>query len=549
MKLFLIILLGLSFPSHLCAADVRFFGFSKGELYVQNGLGQPTLATGSPYEFRAFGLLTVTNLTSASIKTPNNGGTKPLTNYPGFLERRELFTSSASLNFNNPNGAYTFTVQGPQSGIKSVSLTLSSDFYPSVVHIANYAAAQAIDPAADFILRWDKPVTTEFIQVQVFEGSTLIFQTPDSPASPGALTGESNSALIPKAVLLPGKKYTGQIRAWHRISGDATGIPGALSYAAYVRHTDFSLKTAWSVTDVNWYGIAKTLHYNQTSVLQPTLAAGNPYEFTAFSEASAAGNISAGSIQTPALNSKNLTVIGNTNWSFSQNLASQASLDAAFGNGAYEISLQTLHNGMQKPLLTLSQVAVPAPQINNWTDVNRIDPSKSFTISWNSLGGTTNDFVKVSIRKSGQILFQTGNHPRASNALNGTSKSVVVPAGLIQAGETCDCSVLYLKGVNLDTFSYPLVLGFAGCGAETSAILRAKGGNFSVPYLSSARLQADKVEFQIEADPGRLYVIQSSRDLRNWSDVVITNAPSNPFSFEYKMSPELRSLMFRICGE
>jgi hypothetical protein len=549
MKRFLVFVISLSFPLHLRAADVRFFGFSKGELYVQSGIGAPVLASGSPYEFRAFGLLTVTNLTTASIKLPSNGATKTLTNYPGFLERRELFNSSANLNFGNPNGTYTFTVQGPQSGTKTVSLTLSSDFYPSVPHISNYAAAQAINPAADFVLRWDNPLTTEFVQVKVFDGPTLVFQSPDSPASAGALTGQSNAVVIPKVLLSQGKSYKGQITAWHRISGDSTGYPGALSYAAYVKQTEFGLKTSWNVTDVNWFGIAKTIHYVQTSALPPTTASGNAYEFSAFSETTAAGNVTAVGLQTPARLAKALTALANTSWSFSEKFASQAALDAAYGNGVYELSLLTLHNGLQKPPLALSSMTVPAPQINNWNDVNRIDSTKSFTLSWNALGGTTNDFVKVTIRKAGQIVFQTGNHPRTVNALNGTSRSVVVPVGLLQAGETCDCSILYLKAVNIDTFSYPLALGFAASGAETSATLRSRGGNIRTPVLSGIAFDTTNIQFAIDADPGRLYVIQGSSDLLNWSDLIITNAPSNPFIFRFKPSAQQSSLMFRIYAE
>jgi hypothetical protein len=270
------------------------------------------------------------------------------------------------------------------------------------------------------------------------------------------------------------------------------------------------------------------------------------YEFSAFSEATAGTNVAAVSLQTPARIARTLTGSSSTSWFFSEKFASQAALDAAYGNGAYDLSIQTLHNGLQKPSLTFSPTTVTVPQINNWNDVNRIDPTKSSTLSWNPLGGTTNDFVQVTVRKAGQIILQTGNHPRAASALNGTSRSIIIPAGLLQPGESCDCSILYLKAVNIDTFTYPLVLGFAASGAETSATLRARGGNVRTPVISRIAFDTTNMEFAIDADPGRLYVIQDSADLRNWFDLVVTNAPSNPFVFRFKPSSQQSSLMLRV---
>jgi hypothetical protein len=382
--------------------------------------------------------------------------------------------------------------------------------------------------------------------VKIFDGSTLIFQSPDSPAGPGALTGQSNAVAIPKTFLSQGKTYKGQIVAWHKASGDTTTYPGAQSYAAYTRQTEFTLKSLWNVSDVRWFGVAKKTRYIQTSILAPSIATDNPYEFTAFADATAGPNLTAAAVQAPSKAIKNLTAATATGWRFSEKFPSQATLQTAYANASYQFSLQTLHNGLQQITLDLSPAVAAVPQISNWNEVNAIDPSKGFTLSWNALGGATNDFVQVRISKGGQLVFQSGDDPSAANALNGTSKSISLPAGLLQSGETCECTITFLKAVDLDTFSYPRALGFAGYGTETTATLRARGGTVRVPVLSAAKINNGLMEFEIDADPGRLYGIEGTSDFRSWQNLALTNAPSNPFLFRFQPNPQQKNLILRV---
>src|SRR5688572_30456328 len=90
----LYVLVALVFPS-LQAANVRFYGLTKGQSYVQANTAAPVLATTSAYDFHAFvELASPGTVSSATLKWPGAGPTKSLTNETTAWRYRERFVSS-----------------------------------------------------------------------------------------------------------------------------------------------------------------------------------------------------------------------------------------------------------------------------------------------------------------------------------------------------------------------------------------------------------------------------------------------------------------------
>src|ERR1043166_4628828 len=70
----------------------------------------------------------------------------------------------------------------------------------------------------------------------------------------------------------------------------------------------------------------------------------------------------------------------------------------------------------------------PAPQIDNWIAAQIINATNGFTLTWNAFpGGTTNDFIEVSVQ--GEVSKMVFSTPRLGTpgALNGGATAARVP--------------------------------------------------------------------------------------------------------------------------
>ncbi|HTG44514.1 MAG TPA: hypothetical protein VK633_08280 [Verrucomicrobiae bacterium] len=536
------------------AADVRFIEVNKSVAYVQNGSGSPLLQTVLPYRFGVEVELTRTQgLSSAALKWPHPVNVvRNLTNYLTFWEFSQDFPSSESLNLAHPNGTYALTVQGAADGKKTNTVTLSADVFPNPVHIANFVAAQTIDGKKDFTVQWDPPGTAsgDKIEMRVFENGQLVFETGSVPGMLGTLAGTATSAVIPKNTLRDGGTFRAVVVATRKSTADSLGYPGVTAWASYSRQTAFTMRTIFPTLDVNWYGLAKMRRFVQTSALAPLPLNSKSYSFGAFAVATDPLNLKSASVKVPNGATKTLAGAG-ASWTYAEAFDTAPQLDAAYLAGAYELTLQTVHNGAQKLVIPTAAAAYPtAPVINNWNEIGAIDSAKPFVLQWAPLaGGTGDDFVQVTIRKSGQAVFRTAESPLAPGALDGRASSVILPAGLLLPGEVAEATLSYLKANALDPFSYPKALGVWGCACETMAAIRARGGNVAPPALSGLQFSNSVLGFTVSAVAGRQYTVQTSTDFRNWTDLFHTNSPGSAFLFKLQHNPAQRVLGLRAVAQ
>jgi hypothetical protein len=536
-------------------ADVKFIEIGKSIFYTQTASAPPLLQAGSAFEFKArIDLNRTQSVSSATLKLPfSSGATQALTNYGSYLELSQRYSSQPSMNFAFPNGTFTLNLQSAADGKKTNVMTLSNDVYPYAPQVVNFAPAQAIDSKADFTLQWLPPGTgaNDFLRVRIFQGDQVVFESGSVPGSAGALGGSATSVMIPKNTLPEGGLFKAQIIATRQSTVDTKGYAGVSAWAAFAITTEFPLHTAFSVTDVQWYGIVKVQRFAQTSAVAPTAQPGGGFQFNAFAAPSNPQAVQSGSVKLANSSIKNMSATAGAGaWSWTDTLDTLGSIESSYPAGNYQVTIQTLHNGLQQLLLSLSQTAFPVPaQIINWTEANSVDPAKPFLLKWTPLaGGTASDFLHVAVQRNGQTIFETGSNPFASSALNGTATSVTLPAGLLLPGEALSASILYLKASALDVFSYPHAVGFSGFGAETTALIRARGGGVPAPVLANVRAGAGALEFEVSASAGRLYSIEASTDLQHWAAIFATNAPSADFLLRLPNNLQQRQSLFRAVA-
>lgn len=533
------------------AAEVRFIAVSKGQLWEQTDSSSPKELAGAPFQFRAFVELARPNaISTTSLKWPAPPGTtRTLANRTNLWELQERFATRVQLNNSHPNGVYTFLTESAADGRRTNSVSLSTDSYPLALRIANFAEAQAIDSRADFTLRWDAAGTgaNGFVHLRILKDGLTVFQSPSYPQAAGALNGNAASFVIPRNTLAEGGVYQGEITIWRKVIEDTKGYPGVAAWAGYTQTTSFPLRAVFAITDVHWYGFAKVQRCVQTSANPP--AAVNVFEMLAFADATQPDNLDSASIGTSSGPAP--LVKSGSSWRLRESFPTQGALDTRFPPGALTLTLDTAHNGIRQQSLALPAGSFPAaPQIANFNEASAIDSTQPFVLRWNPLaGGAASDFVQVQVRKGAALALSSAEHPFAPGALNGTSTSFALPAGFLGPGEACEVSILFLKAAVRDTFSYPRALGLCGYARQTTATVRARGGNVTTPLLRNLRRNGGAIQFDFAADPGRQYVVQGSADFRAWSNLLFTNAPGASFTLQLPIDAGSKHQFLRIVTQ
>jgi hypothetical protein len=210
----------------------------------------------APYAFTANTILASNRTANSVTLTLPSSAVSNLTQNFVAPEQFYLITSStnlSSLNTTYANGNYTFTVQSTQQ--VTVNL-LASLLQPNAPHVANFAAAQAVDPAQPFTLMWDafqNGTAADYIAVTI--GS--VFRTPDAGTA-GALNGTATSVLIPAGTLQPNSSYDSTIGFYRAISNTNNPTYATVVYRATT--TGFTLMTTGTsvgqlvLTNATWTG-------------------------------------------------------------------------------------------------------------------------------------------------------------------------------------------------------------------------------------------------------------------------------------------------------
>lgn len=231
---------------------VTSFSLFKSYSYDQTSAAAPTLQTDFPFGFIGGTILssnrTATNIT---LTIPVTGGVSNLTKSPLSPEVWTFYnvsTNQTTFEATVPQGNYAFTVKATTSN-QTVNVNFPSSMaQPNAPHVANYAAAQTVDPSKAFVLQWDaftSATSTDFVQVIVSSGATNVFQTGDYTGT-NALAGTAVSVSIPAGTLKTNLTYDGQIM-FVRASFN-TNNPGYVTSAARATVTYFSLTTVGGAT-------------------------------------------------------------------------------------------------------------------------------------------------------------------------------------------------------------------------------------------------------------------------------------------------------------
>ncbi|HUK81117.1 MAG TPA: Calx-beta domain-containing protein [Verrucomicrobiae bacterium] len=249
-------------------------------------------------------------------------------------------------------------------------------------------------------------------------------------------------------------------------------------------------------SDVQQYAVLKGQEFVQTSTNSPAISTNSPFEFFSFVDASSSGSVMSATIQDPnALVhtlSSNLSAL---RFQFSDSFTNKVTLDAAYSNATYRFSIVT-PAGSQMPTVTLPADNYPnAPHITNWDAAQLIDPTRSFTVTWDPFaGGTTNDVIQLSIADSGGTnVFATPSDYLDPARLTGGSSSALIPAQTLVTGQTYRAELMFVKVTSLDTNTVPGEAGVGGFFSATAFDMAAASSTLAFSAATYSVNQTDGV--------------------------------------------------------
>jgi hypothetical protein len=206
--------------------------------------------------------------------------------------------------------------------------------------------------------------------------------------------------------------------------------------------------------DIQFTGVIKAQRYEQASASLVMLINDDEDASIAFQTVvfgSATDSLVSGSVQVPSAGpSLPLMTEDPSQWGVDQGWDSLLALNTARPDGTYTVSLTTKNDGVQSVTANLSGGAYPPiPKITNFTALQSINSATATTVQWNSMDGTSTDFVLCSVRDNAtnETPFASPG-PGQPGALNGLSTSVVIPAGLLEAGRIYDMELMFVKVVD-----------------------------------------------------------------------------------------------------
>jgi hypothetical protein len=226
--------------------DVDFLAFIKGRLFLQSG------SVVEPAQLYVFSLTSDLNalnsVTNGLVTLPNTRTVTPQLDWGDAYDFEAAYSSQTQMDLFFPDGAYQVRLDTIRNGSRQFNFTLTGDAYPNAPQIANFAAAQSVNPSNVFTLSWGAftgGTAADFIGLEIegdddFGGES--FETPNFH-EPGALRGTNTSVMIPAFTFAPGRTYRGELFFVKASQVDSTTYPGVVAASGYLSATSFELRT------------------------------------------------------------------------------------------------------------------------------------------------------------------------------------------------------------------------------------------------------------------------------------------------------------------
>ncbi len=457
------------------ALDVQLY---KGTLCSQGSSGGPSPVSGSPYFFQAvLGPPLASRVSAVTVRTP------ALVTHSMTLGASMNFVfnngaaSQSALDGNYGNGSYLVQYTGLDDGQVSVSVSLGTDDFPPAPAVANVLAAQSVEGTNDFVVSFAPGTNAnDYVQLLVVDsGGNLVFQTQPIYSSAG-LSATNSGIVIPADTLSPGAIYTALLQFLRLTTLSQAALP--FEQAGFVSETTFTIQTQGASSgyvdalDIQLY---KGKTFTQGTNGAPSASTNQPYVFQAILGPTLASQVSAVSVETPALATDPMLLNAGTNFVFTGAANSQSNLDSAYGAGNYIVRYTGLDDGPVSVPLSLSPDDFPpTPAVSNVVAAQSVSATNDFLVAF-APDTNANDYVQLFVLDlTGRPVFQI-EPVYYSAGLSATNSGIPIAANTLARGSNYVAVLQFLRLGTLSVAATPFTQ--VGFFAQTTFSIQTQSTN------------------------------------------------------------------------
>lgn len=222
-------------------------GVSKELNYFQTSAAAPVPDPERPAVFLGSTTTPTNNpITAARLQVPG-GPLLTLTNLAGLghaFMATEHYASQATLDTARPNGTYNLQLTRTTT-TPSANISLNAS-YPPTPQILNYAAAQAVDASANFVLQWNGftgAAANDSIGLLIAQPLTGWYWVAPDVCVPRLLANTATSITIPAGTLQPGTTYEVSLTYSRMTHASSNSIPDMVLAAFLRKSVNLTLQT------------------------------------------------------------------------------------------------------------------------------------------------------------------------------------------------------------------------------------------------------------------------------------------------------------------
>ena len=212
------------------------------------------------------------------------------------------------------------------------------------------------------------------------------------------------------------------------------------------------------------------------------------------------------------------------------------SLTSKFPAGGYTFTLQGASGVPASVNVSLVETAIPVIRVVNYAAAQAVDGTKDFVISWAPLGATAKDAVHFDLRDASGNPLITSPDSGCPGALDGTSTSFKIPAGVLKPGVSYVGHIqLTLGSTTTEIDATTRSSSFTFSGTEFPIMTTGGGLPPATPtVLGMPRIEGANLVIGCTATvAGRTYRLESGSDPSGpWTGLVDKAASATSLQFE-----------------
>lgn len=229
----------------------------------------------------------------------------------------------------------------------------------------------------------------------------------------------------------------------------------------------------------------KIQNYQQTSSAAPILNATEPFQFGSLVGMGTATINGATLTFSGSASPRVYMPVGNGSFAILDTFATQAQLDAAYGSGNYNLSVDTSAGVFSRTMPLFFQFftypTIPRLTVaeSDWQNgVLVIDSTQDYTFTWAPFSGAqANDLIQFVIRNSGV-------NP---NPFPGTQTSYVLPAGSLQPNTEYSADLAFARGISATAADADFGQGIGAIARNTAYTIRTLAPALALTTAASAK--------------------------------------------------------------